>query len=46
MVLMARAAEVDFVGHTPSFIKEIQRVAREEGFPGPNDDGTWPEQSE
>ena len=46
IVPMARAVDVDFVGHTPSFIKEVQRIAREEGFLAPNDDGTWPEKPE
>lgn len=43
MVPSAKAAGVDLVGRTPSFIAEIQRIAREEGFVAPNDDGSWPE---
>ena len=40
---LAKAVGVSLVGNTPSFIAEVQRIAREEGFEAPNDDGSWPE---
>ena len=36
-----RALNVGIVAQRPSFLKEVQRIAEEEGLPSPNDDGWW-----
>jgi hypothetical protein len=36
------AVNVWMIGQRPSFLKEIQKLAVEEGIPPPNDEGYWP----
>jgi hypothetical protein len=36
-----RVLGVIFSGQRPSFIAAIQRIAKEEGLPAPDDDGAW-----
>ena len=36
-----RSLDVGIVSQRPSFLKEVQRIAREEGIQPPNDDGWW-----
>ena len=35
--------KVRIIGQRPSFLAEIQRIAKEEGLPAPNDQGQWDE---
>ena len=41
MLKIWAAAEILIIGQRPSFLREIQRIGREEGLPIPNDEGRW-----
>ncbi len=43
IIPMLYAVGGDLSSNTPTFIAHVQRIAREEGFVVPNDDGSFPE---